>query len=215
MPTTDLPDAIRDALHANEITAADLRQPMLRGQPRTRRGPRIAAAALSAAGVVALVVGITVVANHHGNTPVSGPATVSTRPSVSSVVGYRWAVTQVRDAEGTVAVPAGSGAYIGFTRDGYLLANDTLNPMQANYELTDSGYRVDNAAVGLIGLGPGAESDWLRIIAGIDAVFVPTISDPAPLSVTVRFEGDTLTLSHADVTLTLRKTGAQPDFSSH
>jgi hypothetical protein len=207
----DLPTAIRAALHANDISAADLRQPRLREAPaRPRRPGRLLATVASAAVVAALAVAISVVAanrtsGHHlagGSVPLAG------------IVGYRWQLVELHDQHGALAVPASIHASIAFTPDGYVLGHDSLNPVQAEYRaVSNDQYTVhqsDFGAVGSVpGLGPGAAIKQ-RVVGAVDEMFLTNLG--SSLLVTARAVGDTLTLQHDHVTLTLRRAGRQGNF---
>jgi hypothetical protein len=131
MPT-DLPTAIRDALHADEITAADLRQPVLRDRPRG--GPRVSpvlAATVSAFAVLAIAVTVSLVASGqpqgdrsaasgHGTIrgrllAVGGPAGIPNRalPGTVTLTNTRTHLHQSVPvgADGRYSVPVTPGRY--------------------------------------------------------------------------------------------------------
>jgi hypothetical protein len=214
MPT-DLPTAIRTALHADEIGAADLRRPVLREAPsRAPRSPRVLAVVATVAVVVALAVTISVVNSGRPgvNHPAAGPSA-----SLAGIVGYRWDVTKVQDGHGAFSVPPGLDAYIGFTRNGYVRADDTVNFLSGRYRPQPGGYRVDDVATTLV--AGGSDPQRRRLIDAVDAMLLAPAKDLTPfppanvVTVAVRVDGDTLTLTSdkAHTTLTLIRAGGQPD----
>jgi hypothetical protein len=210
MPT-DLSSKIRDALLDGDITAEQLVHPTLR-EPRPRRSPRLAAAAAAVAAVVTVAVLVSVLLpGPEGHRETGGD-------SLAGVVGDRWQVTQVLDAQGTLSVPNSLRAEVGFTRDSYVLGDDTVNALQGNYEPTSNGYSLRNAGSTLVGTS-GTDPVRERIRQAVDAVFF-TVNPPGQtqtpplLIVEVNLAGDTLTLQHDGTTLTLERAGLQPDFFS-
>jgi hypothetical protein len=207
MPT-DLPARIRDALHADEVRAADLRQPVLRAPTRRTTGPaRLLAAAGAAAVVVAVAVVVPLLATGSGSDP------AATQPdAMAGVSGYRWDATSLRDAHGALAVPHTLRAEIGFAHTGVMLGSDVVNTLVGRYRATATGYRVTDTAMTAIGVvSPDPVRD--RVTAAVDAMFAVGGTD-APsspgLEVTVALSGNTLTLRHGATALTLARAGAQP-----
>lgn len=207
--SADLETAIRGALHAGDITAADLRHPVLRERRRFPSRPVVAIASAMAA-VVVLAVALAVVAGRGGDHPAAGR-----NGSLAGVVGHRWRVVGLTDPAGHLRVPVSLHAQVGFTRDGYVLGDDTLNALQANYRATADGYTVRNfasSAVGSAGLPP----QRARTVSAVDAMFTgsgePGGTTPAQATVGVSVHGATLTLRRGPVTLTLHRSGSQPDF---
>ena len=204
---TDLHTAIREALRAGEITAADLRYPVLR-EPPERRKLRF----LAVAGAAAVIITLAVVLSLAGSGDNGGRGVAGTG-SLTGVVGYRWQVTQIVDSQGTLAVPPQVDAEIGFTSDGYVLGDDTVNPLQARYQPTAHGYDVQSVIVG--GVGSTTRDPALqRMISAVDAMFFSTASEPIGIreDVDVTLHGEALTLSSRGVVLTLTRLGPQPDF---
>lgn len=214
MPT-DLPTAIREALHAAEIGAADLRRPVLRQAPtRASRAPRMVAVAATVAVVVALAVTISVI---EAGQPRVNHAAAGPSAALAGIAGYRWDVTKVQDSHGAFSVPPGRGAYIGFTRSGYVQADDTVNFLSSRYRPQPGGYRVGGVSMTLA-VG-SSEPQQRRLIDAVDAMFLPPAKELTPfppanvVTVAVRVDGDTLTLTSdkAHTTLTLIRAGGQPD----
>lgn len=208
--SADVHAAIRDALRADDITAADLRYSELR-PPDHRRTRQVSAVAGAMAVVVVLAVALALTVGQGGGDTAAGP-----NDPLTGVVGYRWQVVGLTDSFGSLPVPAALHAQIGFTRDGYVLGKDSVNALQANYHVTAQGYAVRNATTTLIA-STHMSPQQKRTVAAVDAMFSSTPGKPGgsrPLQkeVVVRLHRDTLTLSRAAVTLTLHRTGTQPDF---
>jgi hypothetical protein len=206
---TDLEGAIRDALHADDISAEQLIHPTLR-EPDSRRPARMLAAAAAVVAVVGVaIVAAILVSGHRGDDRQAG-----TDP-LAAALGYRWRVIQVADSHGSSPVSAPLDAQIGFTRDGYVLGDDTVNALQGEYRATSGGYAVRNSAETLVG---STRNDPLRnrLIAAVDAMFFSVVANPdeTPPAVVIDMavDGDRLTLHRGDTTLTLERVGPQPDF---
>lgn len=199
----DLHTAIRDALHADDITAADLRYSELR-QTRPRRAHQgfAIAGAVAAVAIVAVVLAFTGGrADHNGATGKGGPET--------GIVGYRWRLVRLNDSYGSLPVPASLHAQIAFAPNDYVLGNDTVNALQGRYRITASGYAVRNAGTTLVGVGD-VPQQRKRTIAAVDAMFFPVESAPGNVEVAVSVHGSMLTLRRTGFTLTLRRAGVQP-----
>jgi hypothetical protein len=145
----------------------------------------------------------------------SGAETESAHHGVAALVGYRWRVAHLDDQSGTTAVAPSIGAEIGFTKDGYVLGNDTQNGVQGRYRSTSDGYAVTDFAGGLVG-GTGGDPEATRIIEGIDTMFVSVStslasSSPASVEVRVSLNRDTLTLTRGTTSVTLVRAGIQPN----
>jgi hypothetical protein len=211
---TDLPSAIRDALHDSQITEADLRQPELRSTQRHRFGAFAAAATAVAA--VATVAVVVAVANWPGADTSGGGTTAGGGGNFSDVLGYQWRVTGLTDAAGTLSVPDAHGAMIGYTRHGYVVADDSVNSIGAHYTATADGYTVSDAATTLVAYA-GGDVARKRVIGAVNAMFFAFADSvdatPPPVEVTVRLDGDTLTLVSGETTLTLARDGEQPEMS--
>ena len=209
-PSPELERVITDALRGTQIADTDLIYPTLRTQvPRNSR--RLAAALGTAAAVVIAAVAGVLVANRDG-----GQHQVASGDSLAGVVGHRWRVTDVVDDHGTLTIPASMHAEVGFTRDGYVLGDDTVNALQATYTRTATGYRADDGASTLVG-SVSLNDVQKRTIAAVDDLFLATVDAatdaPPPLTVTVKLElNGQLTLDAQGVDLTLTRIGDQPDF---
>lgn len=204
----DLHTEIRDALHADDITARDLRYPNLRS-PRPRRPREVFAIAGAAAVVAVVAVALAVAVGHRDQHP---PA--AGRGSLTGVVGYRWQVFRVVDSSGALSVPASLHAQVAFAPNGYVLGNDTVNAIQGKYRVTGAGYTVRNSSTTLVGVGDVSQQRK-RTIAGVDAMFsavvtTPSNGRPRPFEVAVSLRNGTLTLSRAGFTLILHRDGVQP-----
>jgi hypothetical protein len=146
----------------------------------------------------------------------SGAEADSAHHGVAALLGYRWQVEHLHDQSGTLAVARARRAEIGFTKDGYVLGNDTQNGVQGRYRSTSDGYAVTDFAGGLVG-GTGGDPEATRIIAGIDTMFVSvstSLASSSPVSVGVRvnLHGDTLVLTRGTTSVTLVRAGIQPNF---
>lgn len=210
MPT-ELTDAIRDALRAEQISAVDLRQPVLR--ERTRRRPRafrVLAATVSAAVVVAIALVLSIMESGQHGTPPAAPG----GDAVAGIVGYRWDVIGVQDEHGTISVPKSLGAEVGFTRDGHVFGDDTVNALQGRYRATPGGYRVQHGGTTYVGYA-GTDPIRQRVIAAVDGLFLAYAatpdSIPTPVTVAVHLDGDRLSLRHGATTVILTRAGRQPD----
>jgi hypothetical protein len=168
---------------------------------------------VAAALVIALAVTLTLVFGR------SEPNEAGSSPA-SAVVGYRWRLTAVADSRGRLSVPAALHPWVGFSTDGTLRGDDTVNSYGGKYRLTEHGYSPTDVAGTLVGGTGGADSPRGRARAAVDAVLYPVDSGPpgatrAPeLDVTASVAGDTLTLRARGVTLTLTRDGTQPNDSS-
>jgi hypothetical protein len=208
---SELERVIRDALHGGEITQAHLIHPTLR-RPASRSFARLAAvttAAAVVAGVAVLAAFLVVDRGESSHGPAGSDA-------LAGVVGYRWQVTHLVDDHGPANVPGSLAAEIGFTRDGYLLGDDTLNPLQAKYTPTVDGYDARDVIVGGAGSVGPLDSIQARTRIAVDSLFFTTSSEPILVSpdlrVTVSVSDATLTLQRDGVELTLARVGVQPDF---
>jgi hypothetical protein len=213
MPT-DLSSAIRNALHDTEIAEDDLRYRELRGA-RRRRFSGLAAAATAVACVAA--VAALVAALTWSDDAGSGGAAHPGQGGFADVLGYRWQVTGLVDDAGALSVPDAHGAMIGYTHHGYVLGDDSVNSIGAHYTATNDGYTVSDAATTLVGYA-GGDPVRKRVIAAVNAMFF-SIADsaeaaPPPVEVSVRLDGDTLTLVSGDTTLTLTRAGEQSELST-
>lgn len=207
----ELERVIRDALHREQITAAELLQPTLR-QPRPRPGRLFAVVAAAAAvAIVAAVLAVFAARGNRTNNPAAGD-------SLAGVVGFRWQVTHLVDARGGLDVPASLHAEMGFTRDGYVLGDDSVNTMSVQYTATEDGYSVGPAGSSLVGYAGSPGSVQTRTKDAVDALFFDlsssVIRNSSPFTVTVTLDDQgVLTLEHADTQLTLARIGPQPDFA--
>jgi hypothetical protein len=210
MPT-DLPERIRDALRADEIGAADLHQPVLRPPPPgPTRSARLVAATAAAAAVAAIAVVVPLLATGHGADPAATQPAVTQPDAMAGVRGYRWDVTGLHDAHGTLAVPQALRADIGFARTGVVLGRDGVNTLTGRYRATATGYRVTDTAMTAIGaVGPDPVRD--RVTAAVDAMFAVGRTGAPGLAVTVALSGNSLRLRQGATALTLVRAGTQPD----
>ena len=207
---SELERVIRDALHADEIAAADLIHPTLR-QPASRSVARLGAAITAAAVVVGVAVLAALLVVDRGGSDHSAAGS----DALAGIVGYRWQVTHIVDDQGALDVPTSLKPQVGFTHDGYILADDTLNALQANYTPTADGYEADSAGSSLVG-STGMDHITGRVVQAFDSVFQVIVSGlddtPPPLFVTASLTDGTLTLQRDGVELTLARVGVQPDF---
>lgn len=204
--STDLQNAIREALHADDIDTADLRRPTLR--VRTRPGGRkVFAIAGAVVAVAAVAIALAVIPGGQDEHPATGDG------ALSGVVGYRWRVTEI-DESGipTLRVPASLHARVAFTRDGYVLGGDTVNALQANYRTVPGGYTVHNAVSSAVGTA-GMPLRRQRIVAAVDAMFFSS-REGRRVTVGVFLIGNRLLLARGSVGVFLRRAGTQPDFLS-
>jgi hypothetical protein len=214
MPT-DLPTAIREALHADEIDAMDLRQPVLRERrPPRSRTPRVLAAAAGAAVVVAVVAVVSVLgSNGHG----SRTPTASGSGFLLGVAGYRWDVATVHDAHGQFRLPPSLDAWIGFTGDKHqVLGSNSVNALTGHLAPAPGGYQVTDAGT-TYAVYLGSDPIRQRTIEAVDAMFYTDALDPdaqpRPVRVQVGLADNerTLTLSHGTVALALTRSGTVTD----
>ena len=213
--SSELSTSVREALRAGDIDAADLLRPdLLRPVLRLRtpqRRARLSAALAVVAAVVVLALLPAMIASHHGRS--SRGATGGS--SISGAVGYRWRLTQLVDSQGKLSASSARPAQIGFTRDGYVLGDDTVNALQGIYHLEPGGYRVTDSASSAAGT-TGGDPMQERTTRAVDDMFISTTTSltdtPPPVMVQASRQGDTLTLHRGAVTLTLRRAGDQPDF---
>jgi hypothetical protein len=201
----DLSDAIREALHANEIEAHDLIQPSLRDRP-VRNLSRWLAPAAAAAITVLIVAGIGFVMTNHSHDHIASS-------SMDQVVGYVWRITAIVDSEGTASIPGDLPAQIAFTGDGYVIGHDTVNTLSGTYQETPDGYAMSPKVVSTMAFYGGGNPLRLRVVKGVDYMFFastpPSAEDQPLVAVEAALDGATLTLRRDDVTLTLRRAGTQ------
>lgn len=160
------------------------------------------------ASVVAALAGLTI-----AGCASSGARVDSAHHGVAAFVGYRWQVTRLHDQRGMVAVVRSRRAEIGFTRDGYVLGNDTQNGIQGRYRATRDGYTVTDVLAGAVG-GTGSDAKATRVIEDIDAMFISvstslTSSSPTSIGVRVHLHGPTLVLTRGTTSVTLVRAGTQ------
>jgi hypothetical protein len=201
MPT-DLEAVIRDALRSRAEAVVPRHD-----QLRARRDRRWWPPALAAASVVLLAVVISLVvttrSDDHGSA--ASPA--------AALVGYEWRLEAVEDSHGRVTVPLSLHAWVGFTPDGSIRADDTVNAYGGSYRLTDRGYSPSDVFTTDVGSTAAADSERGRVIAAIESVMYiitsrPTATPLLSLDVAASVAGDTLTLHGAGgSTLTLRRDG--------
>lgn len=208
----ELERVIRDALRSDQIAESDLIHRALRDpRPRTRRRFAAVVAAAAAVAVIAVLIAVLVADRGNRTQPPAGD------DPLAGVVGYRWQVTHVVDPLGSVDMPSSLTADVGFTGNGYVLGDDTVNSLQAKYTPATGGYEVRGtvtSAVGSVGLDPIQK----RTIAAVDALFLVTDSDSsgaASLIVQVTLaDTGVLTLEHGGFQVTLTRAGPQPDLSA-
>lgn len=127
-------------------------------------------------------------------------------PTVSApFVGYKWTLVSVHDKQGDLVVPQASRASVAFAPDGEILGSDNVNAYGGRYSLMPNGYRVSDVGVGGVG-GVGTDPLQAQITEAIEAAFGGTV--------TASVTGDTLTITHGDLTLTLQRASVQPDEST-
>jgi hypothetical protein len=164
----------------------------------------VAIAGRGAAAVVAVVLVLATPVHDGRRRPTAGP--------LVGVIGFHWRVTQVVDAHGRVTVPRSWRAEIGFSPDGRVLGNDTVNALQADYAVDRGGYVARDAAIGAVGVA-GVTPLRARTIGAVDAMFLTVATGPGqsaqPVRVAVRLHDDTLTLRRHRSTLTLIRAATQ------
>jgi hypothetical protein len=146
----------------------------------------------------------------------SAPASPGPRNRIASVVGYRWRALTVQDGHGVLSVARSSHAEVAFTRDGYVLGNDTMNGLQGRYRATRVGYAVTDPVMGAVG-GTGGSPDRTRIVNAVDAMFAATsgslaATPPTSIDVAVTTRGGTLNLTRDAISVTLVRAETEPDF---
>jgi hypothetical protein len=87
----------------------------------------------------------------------------------SSIVGYRWHITEVRHGTSSVTVPRGRVGYIAFSPNGVLNADDGVNHYFGHFTSTVSGYHPTDVATTLVGYG-GHDPVTLALIEGAQAL---------------------------------------------
>ncbi len=181
----------------------------LRTEPESRHRRRWLPAALAAAAVIVVAATVSLAANRD-STP-SQPAA----GSLGGFVGYQWRVTSLQDRDGVLDVPSGIDATVGFTADGRVVGDDTVNYLGGAYEVSGDGYHVTDATSTLVGYG-GRDPARVRVIYAVDALFF-TATESAPAGgpvvvITAQVDGDTLTLHTNGIeslTVTLTRAGVQ------
>lgn len=166
---------------------------------------------VASAVVAVLVVGLVLAVVGSRGDGSGGPAA----GSLDNVIGYRWRVVHIVDSQGALSVPGSLHAEIGFTRDGHVSGDDTVNALSGNCEATADGYivhHVTSSAVGYVGGDPVHD----RAVAAVDAMFTD-VSEQGSLDVVrvgVSVAGDTLILTRGEFTVTLQHAGteANPTF---
>jgi hypothetical protein len=199
---TELETAIRDALHSRADTFVPHETELRSRRPRRWLPPTIAAAV-----VVLLAVTAALLVTRR---------TASDQPPASSgtgFVGYRWKLVAIDDSHGHASVPGALHANIGFSRDGKIFGDDSVNAWSGVYRLTKDGYEVLKAGGTDVGR-LGGVSLRARVVAAIDACFYTAWIRPGPpyppTRVQARVSGTTLTLKVAGTTLTLERGIAVP-----
>jgi hypothetical protein len=194
----DLETTIRTALQtrADEITGRDLRRPVRDGRPPSRRGQWLLAAAAVLL-VLAVALPIALLRGSHdgtGQQPAGGE-------NATALFGWKWDVTAITDSQGRFDVPARLAASIVFPEGGgHVGGNDGVNYSYGVLRVSGDGYDVSDVGTTLAGY-IGKDPIVLRTIAGVDALFQSPNSG-AFMHVTAKLDGDTLTLSAGDVTVT-------------
>jgi hypothetical protein len=159
-----------------------------------------------AASVVARVTGDQLVLQANGVTlrlARTGPSGLS---PIIDAVGYSWRAVTLTDSHGRLAVPSRLGAFIGFDRDGLVVARDTVAPVSGRFGLTGTGYVVSDTAVGASGSVGNAGPTATRVRAAVDALVASNAMVNATLS------GRKLTLHRDGITLTLQRGRAVPQY---
>lgn len=113
-------------------------------------------------------------------------------------------------------MPAALDAKVAFTRDGYVLGDDMVNPLQANFSPTADGYTVGDAIFGGVGT-TGLEPSQERTARAVDSLFLSRTGDavdsPSAFSVRVTINADSsLALQPESIQVTLMRGSEQPDF---
>jgi hypothetical protein len=199
----------------DEVADSRLGSPAPR-DPRRRPTLRVLAAGCGAVvAVIAVVIAVALaVTATHGDGGAGSRDNSASGGSMTGVVGSRWRVVSVADSHGSVGVPASLPAAIGFTRDGYVLGDDTVNGVDGKYRRTAAGYTVRDVAQTLVGT-TGRDQVRERITNAVDAMFFTITGSgsdtPSPVIVEVKLTAGTLTLRRNAVVLTLSRDGAQPD----
>lgn len=206
----DLPSAIRDALHAEDIDGEQLVHPTLREPERHRPTHRLFLTSAAVAVVAGIAVAVSMLVS--GTQGTHRPAGAN---PLTGVVGYKWRVIGLDDAQGTMSVPASLQREIGFTSDGYVLGDDTVNALQANYHATRDGYSVHDAGGTLAGYA-GDDVIRTRVIAAVDAMFLSAVPGArrtaSAVVVTVLLHGNSLALRRLGTGLRLERAGVQPKY---
>jgi hypothetical protein len=203
--------------HVDEVAESGLGSPAPR-HPRQRPTLRVLAAGCGAVvAVVALVVAVAIVVTAADGNGGAGSRDKSAGGGpLAGVVGSRWRVVRVADSRGSVSVPASLRAAIGFTKDGYVVGDDTVNAVDGEYRETTAGYTVRDVAQTLVG-STGRDQFRERITNAVDAMFMTVMGSvkaaPPLVVVEVKLTADRLTLHRNAVVLMLERVAAQPDFS--
>jgi hypothetical protein len=130
-------------------------------------------------------------------------------------VGYRWKLVAIDDSHGHATVPGALHANIGFSRDGKIFGDDTVNGWSGVYRLTKDGFEVPKAGGTDVGM-PSGQSLRTRVVEAVDVCFITLTPHPGgvvPVArVSAHVHGDTLTLQVLTTTLTLvRGNAVAPD----
>jgi hypothetical protein len=205
---TELETLVRDALRANEISAADLRQPELREPDQgdawrfTHRLPTI----LAAAAVVVLAAVLSVVLTHRSH---RGEPAVS--HDVTALVGTSWRAVSLTDRYGSYSFPSDVVVTIRYPRAGLVTGNDGMDERRGGLVPIAGGYKVPGSTV--VDLPTAARHLDIRAIDVMsrlfDRVAVGNESNPPAPRVAVSFVGNHLTLRANHVSLELVRTGSR------
>jgi hypothetical protein len=88
---------------------------------------------------------------------------------LSTIVGYRWQITEVRHGTASVTVPRGRGGYVAFSPNGVLNADDGVNHYYGHFTPTANGYHVTDMAGTLVGY-VGHDPVTLALTEGTQAI---------------------------------------------
>ena len=133
----------------------------------------------------------------------TGPSGLS---PIIDAVGYNWRAVALTDSHGRLTVANRVGAFIGFDRNGLVVARDTVAPVSGRFGLTGTGYVVSDTAVGASGSTGNAGPTVTRVRAAVDAMVASNAM------VTASINGTTLTLQRDGTTLTLQRAAAAPQY---